>query len=70
MLKTTESPDMPASKKNNDNSKVVGFSIDRSANRLNKKLKQKLSKSKNLRLIGTTEKCNFLTSDAKTNLKF
>lgn len=47
MLKTTKSPNMPVFKKNNGNNKVVEFNIDKNANKLNKKSKQKLCKSKN-----------------------
>ena len=34
MLKTIESPNMPAFRKNNDNDKIVGFSVGKNANRL------------------------------------
>lgn len=70
MLKTTKSPDMPVFRKKNGNNEVIRFDINRNANRSNKKLKQKLFKSKNLCPTNATKECNFLTFDAKTNLRF
>ena len=70
MLKITKLPNVLAFRKNDGNNEVVGFGVDKNANKLNKKSKWKLSKSKNPCLTSATEEHNFLTFDAKTNFRF